>query len=201
VTCRLHYAFPGVRFWEPVGSGRVPHGSCAIMDGMTTESDAWIERHVALGLVVSYAAQMEAGLRYCFRVLEGGKYSAIVAAGQQVTWLIDYGRTIVKTHTDLDKARKTAVLDALKACAAANERRNELVHSIHFWPGTSVGEPADYGITMRSRKRSAALAASEWTIAEIREAAWALMEAGQLLREAIDDIAGVPGGQPDWIRY
>ncbi len=22
VTCRLHYAFPGVRFWEPVGSER-----------------------------------------------------------------------------------------------------------------------------------------------------------------------------------
>jgi hypothetical protein len=144
---------------------------------------------------------MEAMLRYCFRVLDGGKYSGIVAGGQSVGWLIQYSRALAEAGTDLAKANERAVLEALDACKTANDQRNELVHSIHFWPGSSAGEPPDYGIMMRSRKQRIELAENEWTIGEIQEAAWALIGASELLRDAVDDIAGVPKGQPDWMRY
>ena len=176
---------------------------CATMADMATDSsDAWIQRHVALGLVVSFASQMEATLRYCFSVLDGGKHAGIVAGGQPVGWLITYSRALADANKELAETTKLAVRDALIACEAANQRRNELVHGLHFWPGSSVGEPSDWGMTLRSRRGQRELAETEWTISEIQDAAWALFEASQLLGEAGDGVAGVRRkGQPDWERW
>jgi hypothetical protein len=65
-----------------------------------------------------------------FTTLVGSKYAAIVAAGQNTVWFIENCRAIVKAHRELPEAQKPQVIDALNACAAANQKRTDLIHGV-----------------------------------------------------------------------
>ena len=76
---------------------------------------------------------MERTLEQAFCALVGSKFAAVVAAGQDVAWLIDYCKALVQAHSELPGEDRQAILDALVACRAANDPSHcQLVHSIHF---------------------------------------------------------------------
>jgi hypothetical protein len=119
------------------------------MAGMPRESlDDWIERHVALGLVVTAGARMEEILRGCFCMLDGGEHADVVAAGQDVSWLIEYCGDLAEANPLITQASKDAIGAALTVCKAASQHRNELIHGAHFFSGPrACGRPGGAGST------------------------------------------------------
>lgn len=159
---------------------------CGTMASMATDSsDIWIERHVALGLVVTFGAQMEELLRACFLVLDGGDYADVVAAGQDVGWLVRYCRDLTKANCLLDQACKDAIGDALKLCMAAIEHRNELIHGVHYFPSGSL-----WGFIERSRRHKPALA-RDLMLSDIQDVGQELSVAADELLEAVTEALPV----------
>jgi hypothetical protein len=73
---------------------------------------------------------MDRALEMTFCALVGSKFAAVVAGGQNTSWLVDYCRALVKAHAELSDAERKAVTDALTACQAEADKRGVLVHSI-----------------------------------------------------------------------
>jgi len=116
----------------------------------------WIERHVALGLVVTAGARMEDILRYCYCSLDGGENARIVAAGQDVSWLIEYCRALAEANPRIPRANKDAINAVLKTCKEASTRRNELMHGVHFTVDYGLVSGPLAGFIANSRRRKSA---------------------------------------------
>jgi len=136
---------------------------------------------ISLGEVVQWSATMEATLRDAFCSLVGSKFAAIVAAGQSTVWLIEQCRALAGAHREMPEAHREAIKTALDRCAAANERRNHLVHGVKTAVRVSDGALK----TIRSRTRRYEPAVQDWTPATIHEAAGELALAGGDLFAAI----------------
>jgi hypothetical protein len=163
------------------------------MAGMPRESpDHWIERHVALGLVVTLGSQMEETLRECFWQLDGGEYSDILAAGQDVAWLIQYCRILSDANPQIAQADKDAIKDALALCDRASQLRNELIHGQYVWV-------RDWGDILRSRRRKPVVAET-WTLAKVQGVWLELHEAADQFAQAVLDAVG-PRIRPRLLEY
>jgi hypothetical protein len=141
---------------------------------MTEETSIWeVDRRTALGALLDESAQLEYVLRMAFTALVGSKYAAVIAGGQDATWLIENCKAITKVHREIKDADRSAVLCALSACSQAYELRNRMVHDA--WnPQDQAGRMH----TSRSRRRSHVLVDTFRTVDDIRkaeldtEAAW-----------------------------
>jgi hypothetical protein len=151
-----------------------------------SESRQNLERRYALAQVVEYSVHMEVILRRAFCALIGSKYAAIVAAGQDASWLIDNCRAIVKSHRELSQEGKEAMTEALTACSEAYERRNQLVHGL--W--NSFDREAEVMVTRRSRRRTFKDVITQWTLHDIQTAGDALRASSEKLIEAIATATG-----------
>jgi hypothetical protein len=117
---------------------------------------------------------MERNLRSAFCSLVGSKYAAVVCAGQSVNWLIEQCRALVSVNLELTSEHQDAIRAALAACAAADKRRNVLVHGEKTASRVSDGSL----MTIRSRLRTIDPQIESWTPATIREAAGEQVTAG-----------------------
>jgi hypothetical protein len=159
------------------------------MAGMPRESlDDWIERHVALGLLVRAGARMEEILRDCFCMLDGGEHADVVAAGRDVSWLIEYCGDLAEANPLITQASKDAIGAALTVCKAASQHRNELIHGVHFFFGSTSLWASGWGWVHRSRRHKPELV-KEWMLSEIhgvwRELCVATDEIDQAVSEAV----------------
>jgi hypothetical protein len=136
---------------------------------------------LSLGEVVQWSATMESTLRNALCSLVGSKFAAIVAAGQSTVWLIEQCRALTNAHREMPEAHREAIKAALDRCAAANERRNHLVHGVKTAVRVSDGALK----TVRSRTRRYVPIVQDWTPATIHEAAGELALAGGDLFAAI----------------
>jgi hypothetical protein len=127
-----------------------------------------------LGVVVELGATMEQALHDAFCVLMESKFAAVVAAGQNMTWLIENCEALAKAHADLSEQHQRSIRDALAACRDANRRRNDLVHSVSFGDLAIKGKRGTFKITETPR-----------TLDEIRAASSALTRAQSDLLAAI----------------
>jgi hypothetical protein len=155
----------------------------------TEMADAWIEFHVALGLVVTAGAKLEDTLRLCYCMLDGGENAEVIAAGQDVTWLRGYCGDLANANQGMDQASKDAITYALGHCRAASERRNELVHGLHRWLGYANPTAGRSGLIERSRRHKPALV-KEWSISGIRDVWLELDEASERLHWAVSEAVG-----------
>jgi hypothetical protein len=136
---------------------------------------------LSLGEVVQWSATMESTLRNAFCSLVGSKFAAIVAAGQSTVWLIEQCRALTDVHREMPEAHRMAIKAALDRCAAANERRNNLVHGVKT--GIRVSDGTLH--TMRSRARKYVPQVQDRTPTTIHETAGELLFATQDLFAAI----------------
>jgi len=141
-------------------------------------------RFAALGLLVERAAVMEIALRMTFCALIGGRYAAVVAAGQETHWLIENCEAIVRQRGDFRPARQDAMRSALRACRDANRDRNRLVHDA--WGTGPDGTPA----VMQSVRHSYLVSGREWTAEQILAAAAGVAAAQHQLLTAVEDALG-----------
>ncbi len=142
------------------------------------------ERYHALGQVVEMAAVMEIALRMAFCALVGGKYSAVVAGGQEAHWLIDTCEVLLRHHTELPESRRDAIHVALRACRDASRDRNRLVHDA--WGTDSDSVP----VAAVSDRRSYQVTGRPWTITDIRVVAAAIGQAQRDLLTSVEDALG-----------
>jgi hypothetical protein len=154
-------------------------------DAYMSQTRQDFERRNALAQVVENSVLMEVMLRAAFCALMGSKYAAIVAGGQDASWLIGNCRAIVKFHRELPEDSKAAINDALKACLDAYERRNLLVHA--WWD--SRESAAEAIVTRKSRRRTFEDLIQRWTVDEIHAVVESLEDALEMLFAAM--VAGM----------
>lgn len=165
-------------------------------------ADAWIEFHVALGLVVTAGAKLEDTLRASFCMLDGGENADVIAAGQPVEWLNGYCADLATANRRIDHDRTDAISRALERCRAASERRNELIHRLHSWPW--YRNPKLSGWIGRSRRHKPVMV-KEWTINDIRDVWFDLDEASERLHWTVSEAVGPRVAtywaekMPDWV--
>jgi hypothetical protein len=129
---------------------------------------------------------MESMLRDAFCSLVGSKFAAIVAAGQNTTWLIEQCRALTDAHREMPESARDAIKEALKHCASANEKRNELVHAMK----TAVTVRDGSFQTIRSRHRNYKPTMQKWTPESLNEAAFELSRSTSELLTAIEVAVG-----------
>jgi hypothetical protein len=142
------------------------------------------QRFAALGLLVERAAVMEIALRMAFCALIGGRYAAVVAAGQETHWLIENCDAVVRQRGDVPPDRQDAIRSALRACRDANRDRNRLVHDA--WGTGPDGTPA----VMQSLRHSYHVSGREWTAEQILAAAAGVAAAQHQLLTTVEDALG-----------
>lgn len=142
------------------------------------------DRFAALGQLVEHAAVMEIALRMAFCALVGGRYAAVVAAGQETHWLIENCDAIARQRSDIPQDRQDAIRAALRACRDANRDRNRLVHDA--WGTGPDGTPA----VMQTLRHSYQISGREWSAEQIRAAAAGVASAQHRLLIAIEDALG-----------
>lgn len=154
---------------------------CPRLPAMTPSDD---RRFAALGLLVERAAVMEIALRLTFCALVGGRYAAVVAAGQETHWLIENCDAIVRQRGDIQPEQQDAIRTALRACRDANRDRNRLVHDA--WGTGPDGAPA----VMQSLRHSYQVGGREWTAEQILAGADGVAAAQHQLLTTAEDALG-----------
>ncbi len=104
---------------------RSPVG-CAMLVGVTDDEVNALQR--ALGGVVLESSYLEQILRAAFAALVGSKYAPVVNGHLTAHNLIETCENVAEVHTDIEVAAKAEFAAALKACRAANTRRNRVIH-------------------------------------------------------------------------
>jgi hypothetical protein len=149
------------------------------------------ERLEALGRVVETAAMMDQELILAFVALLGTEYAAVVAAGQQTGWLIDYCGVLAKARKDISEEGKKRIAEALNKCKEGSIMRNQLVHGA--W-ATGGGE----SVNLRSKRRSHLIGYESWTVEQIEKVAKNLFDAYRGLGEAIVAELGAASMSLGW---
>jgi hypothetical protein len=155
------------------------------MVSMTSDwSDTWVRLHVALGLVVTFGVKMEDTLRQCFWILNRSTHARVIAAGQDVRWLIEYCGDLAEANPRIQPASKAAIGEALTRCKAASEARNELIHGFYAWDVAG-------GHIKRSRKHKPPTH-KDWTLNDIENVWQELSIATDVLDQAVGEAVGLP---------
>lgn len=146
---------------------------------------------INVGMVVGQGVMMERILEQVFCALVGSKFAAVVAAGQNVEWLIGYCGALTNAHSELSEEGRQAILAALTACGAANKRRNEVVHSIHF-PRPDLKFPYQGAtvLTVKRSRRAVRDTSTSWTSGGMRKVAGELAIAQNQLWTAAESALG-----------
>jgi hypothetical protein len=82
----------------------------------------------ALGGVVLEASYLERVLRAAFAALVGSKYGPVVDGHLTAHNLIETCENVAEVHTEIEVKAKAQLTEALKACRAANTKRNRVIH-------------------------------------------------------------------------
>ncbi len=90
----------------------------------------WLERHLALGIVASYSARMEARLREASCAPDRGALASTVAAGQAVGWLTEYRKAPTSPNPKVTDKARPPILTALTDCRQAYEARDDMIHCV-----------------------------------------------------------------------
>jgi hypothetical protein len=146
--------------------------------------DVDVQMLIGLGAVVRAASQLELGLRMLFCALDGSKYAAVTAAGQDASWLLERSESILKCRTEVpdeDRSRLAALLGMAKS---AIRERNRFVHDV--WAGDAPGKPG----LMRSQRGRFDLSFNEVTLEGLIQTAQTLIECHIGLTEWIAEALG-----------
>jgi hypothetical protein len=142
------------------------------------------DRFSALGQLVERAAVMEIALRMTFCALVGGRYAAVVAAGQETHWLIESCDALARQRHDILPDRRDAIRAALQSCRDANRNRNRLVHDA--WGTGPDGTPA----VMQSVRHSYLVSGRQWDAGQILATAAGVAEAQHQLLTSVEEALG-----------
>jgi len=142
------------------------------------------DRFSALGQLVERAAVMEIALRMTFCALVGGRYAAVVAAGQETHWLIESCDALARQRHDIRPDRQDGIRAALQSCRDANRSRNRLVHDA--WGTGPDGTPA----VMQSIRHSYLVSGRQWDAGQILAAAADVAEAQHQLLTSVEEALG-----------
>jgi hypothetical protein len=112
-----------------------------------------------LGQIIYWSATLESTLRSAFCSLVGSKFAAIVAAEMPASQLIDLCKALTNAHREMSEPHRAAILEALKLCKSANEKRNILVHAV------KTGVAANDGSfqTIKPRRKDYKTTVGHWT--------------------------------------
>jgi len=94
---------------------------------------------------------MEHLARTVFVTLVGSKYAAVVAGGQNVSWLLEQSQALTTARQEIPRDHRDALLKALTACSETYRRRNRVVHDA--W----ARRPGAVTVTLRSRRGNAGM--------------------------------------------
>jgi hypothetical protein len=137
-----------------------------------------------LGGVVLEASYMERILRAAFAALVGSKYAPVVDGHLTAHNLIETCENVAEVHTDVTIPAKAQLAEALRACRAANTKRNRAIHDA--W----ALRP---GIMPQSSLSSQDIALTTYTLPELRQVADELGQAADDLSAAVTDAFGPDG--------
>jgi hypothetical protein len=145
------------------------------------------ELQQALGGIVLEASYMERVLRAAFSALMGSKYAPVVNGHLSTHNLIETCELIADVHADISGDARTQLAAALKACKAANAKRNRVIHDA--W----ALRPGDVIVTLRPLKTQDVAAAR--TVPELQQIADDLGHAADELAAAVAAGFGPDGMQ------
>jgi hypothetical protein len=152
--------------------------------------DPWVdidELQHALGGIVIEASYMERALRGAFSALIGSKYAPAVDGYLATGNLIDTCEYIAEVHTDCGSEAKAKLDAALRACKAANTKRNRVIHD------ALALRPGDVMVSLRTMRASNDVKVTAWTLPELRQLAYDLGDAADDLSAAVTAAFGPEG--------
>jgi hypothetical protein len=141
----------------------------------------------ALGDVVLEASYLERVLRAAFAALVGSKYAPVVDAHLTAHNLIETCENVAEVHTDLEATAKAQLAEALRACSAANTRRNRAIHDA--W----ALRPGGIMVTLQSSRSSPDMPVKVHTLPELAQVADELGKAADELSAAVTAAFGLDG--------
>jgi hypothetical protein len=140
-----------------------------------------------LGGVVIESAYLERVLRATFSALIGSKYAAVIDGRMTAHGLMEDCQHIVKVHTHIGAARKSALADALADCMAVNAKRNRVIHDAWAY------RPGDVMVTVQSQRDSQDVTVKAWTMDELHDLANRISAAANALAAAVTSAFGPDG--------
>ncbi len=141
----------------------------------------------ALGNVVLEASYLERVLRAAFAALVGSKYAPVVDGHLTAHNLIETCENVAEVHTDIEVTAKAQLAAALRACRAANTKRNRAIHDA--W----ALRPGGMMVTLQSSQSSQGIAVKTYTLAELGQVADELGQAADDLAAAVTAAFGPDG--------
>ncbi len=141
----------------------------------------------ALGGVVLEASYLERVLRAAFAALVGSKYAPVVDGHLTAHNLIETCGHVAEVHTDLGPQAKAQFDEALKACNAANTKRNRVIHDA--W----AMRPDGIMVELRTSRRDEDVAVTAQTLGELWQVAGELGKAADDLTTAVMAAFGPDG--------
>jgi hypothetical protein len=141
----------------------------------------------ALGKVVLEASYMERVLRAVFAALVGSKYAPVVDGHLTAHNLIETCESVAEVHTDIEVTAKAQLAEALKACSAANTKRNRAIHDA--W----ALRPGGIGVTVHGTRSAQEMGVKVHTLPELAQVADELGNAADDLSTALTGAFGPAG--------
>ena len=141
----------------------------------------------ALGNVVLEASYMERVLRAAFAALVGSKYAPVVDGHLTAHNLIETCENVAEVHTDIEVTAKAQLAEALRACRAANTKRNRAIHDA--W----TLRPGSVMVALQSSRSAQDVPVQVHTLPELGQVADDLGKAADELAAAITAAFGPDG--------
>jgi hypothetical protein len=141
----------------------------------------------ALGGVVLEASYLERVLRAAFAALVGSKYAPVVDGHLTAHNLIETCESVAEVHTDLGDEQRARLAEALRACNAANTKRNRVIHDA--W----ALRPGGVTVTLQASRRTQDVAVTARTLSELWQIADELGKAANDLAAAVTAAFGPDG--------
>jgi hypothetical protein len=141
----------------------------------------------ALGKVVLEASYMERVLRAAFAALVGSKYAPVVDGHLTAHNLIETCENVAEVHTDIEVTAKAQLAEALRACGAANTKRNRAIHDA--W----TLRPGGITVTLQSSPSAQDVAVKVHTLPGLGQVADDLGKAADELSAAVTAAFGPDG--------
>jgi hypothetical protein len=145
----------------------------------------------ALGGVVLEASYLERTLRAAFAALLGSKYAPVVDDHLTAHNLIETCEQVANVHTDIAAEAKVQIGAALRACKAANTKRNRVIHDA--W----ALRPSGIAATLQTGQHSQNVAVTARTLPELWQVADELGSAVADLTAAVTAAFGPEGMRVD----
>lgn len=162
-----------------------------LSDAQDVNVDEISDLQRALGGVVLEASSMERVLREAFAALVGSKYASVVDGHLTAHNLIETCEHVAEVHTDIGPEAKAQFDEALRACNAANTKRNRVIHDA--WalrPGGVMSAPP-------ASSRGSDVAVPARTLGELWQVADDLTKAADDLTAAVTAAFGPDGMHVD----